>query len=299
MSPFEGLITALATPLQADAVDADALTRLVERQVRAKVHGVAVCTAAGEGALLSGEERGQVIDVAMRAVAGRVPVYAGVMALATRDATTQVQDAAAAGAAGVFVATPPLLQQHEDALLAHFFAIADAATIPVAICHDPAQSGVALSLASCVRLAAHPRIAAIVVAETDLMRAQQIAHGLADRIGVVSGHDAIHVPMSLAGSRGALCLSANICPEKWVSAWRCLAAKDAAGATAHQLALLGLGEALRLESNPGPLKSAMHLLGLCAADVRAPIAVPARPVLYRIAAELEALGLTIESRELV
>jgi len=296
---FRGIQTALVTPLRGGVVDVDAVSRLVRRQVEAGIPGLVVCASTGEGMLLSDGERRLVLETAVRAAAGKCPVVLGISAIATSSAVEQARMASDLGAAGVMVSAPPYVNPGQDGLCAHFNAVADASKVPVILYNVPSRSGVDVSFATVVRLSSHENITAIKEASGDIERVQQILHACAGHLDVLSGCDSLNLSIMVAGGHGAISTSANVVPEKWMTLFQQFSRGDVAAASAIQASLLGLHEALFMESNPGPVKAAMQLLGLASGEVRMPLLSPSRPTLYRLASEIENLGIRIESGALV
>jgi 4-hydroxy-tetrahydrodipicolinate synthase len=293
MIELQGIYPALVTPLRNGTVDLAALTRLVERQVAAGVQGLVVCATTGEGATLTPDERRTVIDTAVRLCGDGPVVIAGTGAIPTWGVLEAIRVAADLGARAMLVAAPPYVRPTQDGLCAHFAAIADQSGLPIVLYNVPSRTSCDIQPSTVARLASHERIVGIKEASGSIHRAQQVVAAAAGNLAVLAGDDPLTVSLLASGGHGVISTGANVVPAKWVELWRCWRAGDVLGAAAIQAGLLGLHDALFIESNPGPVKAALHQLGLIEPEIRLPLVWPARPSLYRIAAELENLGLAV------
>jgi 4-hydroxy-tetrahydrodipicolinate synthase len=290
---FQGIYTALVTPLRNGTVDLAALARLVDRQVAAGVQGFVVCATTGEGTTLTPDERRMVLEAAVKRAGGKVQVLFGTSLVATWAVIDAVNQAADLGAVGALVSSPSYIKPSQDGIYAHYAAIADQSKLPIVMYNVPSRTSSDIKPATVARLAAHERIVAIKEASGSVERAQQILAAAGGAVKVLSGDDPLTVSILVAGGHGVISTAANVVPEKWSILWRHWLAGDVAAAAAAQAGLLGLHEALFLESNPGPVKAALHLLGLLEDEIRLPLTWPSRPTVYRLAAELERLGLAL------
>ena len=288
---FQGIYTALVTPMRNGTVDLAALARLLDRQVAADVQGVVVCATTGEGTTLTPDERRLVLETAVKRAGARIQVLFGTSLVATWAVIDAVQQAADLGAVGALVSSPSYVKPSQDGIYAHYAAIADHSKLPIVLYNVPGRTSSDIKPATVARLATHERIAAIKEASGSVERAQQIIAAAGRGLNVLSGDDPLTVSILVAGGHGVISTAANVVPEKWSALWRHWIAGDVAAAAAAQAGLLGLHEALFLESNPAPAKAALHLLGLIEDEIRLPLTWPARPTVYRLAAELERLGL--------
>jgi 4-hydroxy-tetrahydrodipicolinate synthase len=293
MIQLEGIYPALVTPLRAGTVDLPALQRLIERQIEAGVQGLVVCATTGEGATLTPDERRMVIGTAARLCQGKLAVIAGSSAIPTWGVVEAAHVAADLGAQAMLVVTPPYVRPTQDGLYAHFAAVADQSALPIVLYNVPSRTGCDLQHTTVARLAPHQRIIGIKEASGSIHRAQQVVAAAGGNLAVLSGDDPLTVSLLVAGGHGVISTGANVVPAKWAELWRCWRTGDLLGAAAIQAGLLGLHEALFIETNPGPVKAALHQLGLLEPEIRLPLVWPSRPSLYRIAAELENLGLAV------
>jgi len=290
---FEGILTALITPMKNGSVDLPALGRLVDRQVEAGVHGVVLCATTGEGATLTPDERRLVVGTVIKRAGHRIAVLVGTSQVATWAVAESIRVAADLGAVGMLVAAPPYVKASQDGLYAHYAAIADQSVLPIVMYNVPSRTACDLKPATVARLAPHERIVAIKEATGSVERAQQIIGSVGGNIRVLSGDDPSTLSILVAGGHGVICTGSNVTPDKWATLWHYWRQGDVVAAAAVQAGLIGLHEALFLESNPGPAKGALALLGLIEKEIRLPLTWPSRPTLYRLAAELENLGMKV------
>jgi 4-hydroxy-tetrahydrodipicolinate synthase len=291
---FEGILTALVTPLHNGTVDLEALSRLVDRQLQAGVHGLVICATTGEGSALTPDERRLAIGTVVKQVSGRVPVIAGSSRVATWAVIDSIGIAADLGADAALVATPPYVRPTQDGIAAHYQEIGDQSRLPVILYNVPSRTASDIEPATVARLAPHERIVGIKEASGSIMRVQQVVAAAAGNLKVLSGDDPLTLSLLIAGGHGVISTGANVVPEKWAALWQRWQTGDVMGAAAIQAGLLGLHEALFLEANPGPAKAALQMLGMIRPEIRLPLVWPARPTLYRLAAELENLGLQVQ-----
>ncbi len=293
MVELEGIFPARVTPHKNGTVDLPALGRLIQRQLEAGVQGLVVCASTGEGATLTPDERRIVIDTAVRQAGDRLLVVAGTGAIPTWGVLEAAHMAADLGARAMLVAAPPYVRPTQDGLYAHFAAVADQAGLPVVLYNVPSRTACDIQPPTVARLAAHERIIGIKEASGSIHRVQQVVAAVGGNMSVLAGDDPLTVSLLVAGGHGVISTGANVVPAKWAELWRCWRAGDVLGAAAIQAGLLGLHDALFVETNPGPVKAALHQLGLIEPEIRLPLVWPARPNLYRMAAELENLGFTV------
>lgn len=289
----EGIYTALVTPLRNGTVDVDALTVLLDRQLAAEVQGVCVCATTGEGSLLRPEEYELVLRTAAQRIGGRAKLVAGTGTYATWATVEATRRASDLGADLVLVAAPAYVRPSQEGLYAHFMAVADQGGLPVIAYNVPSRTSSDIAPSTLARLAAHERIVAVKEATGSMQRAQQVLAGVRGKMAVMSGDDPITLSLLVAGGAGVICTASNVVPERWTSLWRAYRRGEIREAVNLQASLLGLHEALFLESNPGPVKAALHILGLLEPEIRLPLTWPTPPTVYRLTAELELLGLKV------
>jgi 4-hydroxy-tetrahydrodipicolinate synthase len=287
---FEGILTALVTPFRGDAVDETALRALVERQVEAGVAGVVPCGSTGESATLSHDEHRRVVEVVIEAVAGRIAVVAGTGSNSTREAIALTAHARDAGADGALLLSPYYNKPTQEGIYRHYAEIAQETRFPLVVYNVPGRTASNIAPETLARLARIEHIVGVKEACGDV---DQIAHVVAlcpDDFDVLSGDDALTLPVLSVGGKGCISTSGNVAPDRMqalVDAWK---AGDPARARAIHFELLPLFDLLFCETNPIPLKTALEMMGLIEGSVRLPLTPLTEPNRERLQVALKDLG---------
>jgi 4-hydroxy-tetrahydrodipicolinate synthase len=272
--PLAGTWPALVTPFTSDgeAVDYRALDALVDAQIEGGVSGLVPCGTTGESPTLSESEALEVIRrVALRAK-GRVPVLAGTGSNATKRTVAASKAAIAAGAQGVMVVTPYYNKPSQDGMRAHILEVAAAVDAPIVVYNIPGRSVVDLLPETMERICAEaPRVVAVKEATGNVARCQELVRRLGDRLVVMSGDDALTLPMMAVGARGVISVTSNVRPRATSLVTTLAARGDWAGARAVHFALLELHALLFVEPNPSPAKAALAASGVMSEAVRGPL----------------------------
>jgi len=268
---FVGAMTALVTPMRDGKIDKKGLEELVEAQIAGGIDAVVPCGTTGESATLSHEEHAEVIKLVVAAVKKRVPVIAGAGSNATAEAISLSKAAKAAGADGLLHITPYYNRPTQEGLYQHFRAIVEAVGMPTVVYNVPARTGSDLSVDTLVRLAELPSIVSVKEATGTVQRTQQIIARLGERLTILSGEDAINYPLYAVGARGCISVVSNVAPKLVADCWDAHLAGDTARARALHYQSLPLADALFLESNPIPAKTALSMMGRMAPDLRLPL----------------------------
>jgi 4-hydroxy-tetrahydrodipicolinate synthase len=271
---IEGTYTALVTPFTADgAIDWAAFDALVDAQVAGGVQGIVPCGTTGESPSLTHEEHAALIVRSVERAKGRVQVIAGTGSNSTREAVAMSKGAEKAGVSAVMVVVPYYNKPTQEGLYRHFVEVASAVSCPVVIYNVPARTGSDLSAETLARICEKAsNVTATKEATGNVLRAQTLACMLGTRLTVLSGDDALALPMIAVGARGVISVTSNLLPAE-VSRATALAleGKYDEARRAH-LALVPVHEAMFLESNPGPVKVALAMRGVMTDVVRGPLA---------------------------
>jgi 4-hydroxy-tetrahydrodipicolinate synthase len=272
---IEGTYTALVTPFRDEPgqpIDWDAFDRLLDAQIQGGVSGVVPCGTTGESPTLSHEEHAEVVEHVAQRVKGRVQVIAGTGSNSTREAVAMSQQAARAGVDAVMLVVPYYNKPTQEGLFRHFVEIASSVSVPVVLYNIPGRSVADLAPETLARIAkAAPNVVAIKEATGNVLRAQKITQAMGSAMTVLSGDDALTLPMIAVGARGVISVTSNLLPADVVRATRlALEGKMAEARRAH-LALLPVHEAMFLEASPAPVKAALAARGLIKDAVRSPI----------------------------
>lgn len=266
---LQGAYTAIVTPFRAGNVDIATLRSLVERQVAAGVAGLVPVGTTGESPTLSIEEHRRVVETVIAAVGGRCQVIAGTGANATDEAIELTRHAREAGADATLQVTPYYNKPTQEGLYRHFATIADTCGLPVVLYNVPGRCGVPIEIDTIRRLAAHPLVVAVKEAGGSVDRASAIRD--ASDLTVLSGDDALTLPMLAVGARGVISVAANLVPERVRALCDAWFAGQPAVATRLHAELYPLFRDLFLETNPIPIKAAMAMAGLIAEEYRLPL----------------------------
>lgn len=291
---FEGCATALVTPFRNGEVDKSAFLRLLRHQIESGVDALVVAGTTGESPTLTDAEKRWLFTAAVRetAAAGRkIPVIAGTGSNNTRRACELSRMAEDCGCDGLLVVTPYYNKASEAGLISHYETIADATSLPIIAYHVPARTGCKMSPAACKRLSDHPRILGLKDATGDLSFTSRVAALCGDSLPLYAGNDDQTLPVLSLGGLGVISVVSNLCPEAMTRLCRLWREGKTAEAKNLQLSLIPLCDALFCEVNPIPVKAGMELLGLCAAEVRLPLAKADEGVRNKVANALRGVGM--------
>jgi 4-hydroxy-tetrahydrodipicolinate synthase len=268
----KGIYTAIVTPFaQDDTFDEETFRSLIDFQLHAGVAGLLVIGGSGEYVSLTPSERQRVIDVAIAHAAGRAPVIVGALAPGTREVQETVRYAAAAGASAVLVLPSYYIKASPDGIYEHFARVAGTASIPIVAYNNAARTGLTLDVSMLERLAKLPSIVALKECERDLAVISAKISAVGDRIAIMSGDDDLGFPTFLLGSPGGIFTTSNLAPDFHRKLFDASIHGRIEVARKAHYALLRLVEAVYTADHPGPLKSAMALIGRPVGPARAPL----------------------------
>jgi 4-hydroxy-tetrahydrodipicolinate synthase len=270
---FVGAMTALVTPMRNGQVDRPALEALVEAQIAGGIDVLVPCGTTGESATLSHEEHLEVVRAVVAAAKKRVPVLAGAGSNSTSEAIALSRACKEAGADGLLHITPYYNKPTQEGLYQHFRACVDAAGLPTVLYNVPGRTGCDLAVDTIARLAElpHGMVVGVKEATGTVQRTQQIIARLGDRLAILSGEDAINYPLYAVGARGCISVVSNVAPKLVAECWDAHQAGDATRARALHYRSLPLADALFLEANPIPAKTALAMMGKMQAELRLPL----------------------------
>lgn len=270
---FRGAGCALITPFKKGEIDYDALGRLIDRQIEAKVDALIIGGTTGEAATLSNKERYELFSFAKERISGRTKLIFGTGTNDTRVALKHTKFAEELGCDGVLLVTPYYNKGTEDGIEKHYLNIAESVDLPIIVYNVPSRTGVNLGINLLDRLANHENIVAIKEASDSTDRLVTLA-AFGDKLALYAGNDSqIYLTLALGGA-GVISVVANILPK----ATKALCDGYFEGKHTHalrlQLELLPFIKTLFLETNPSPIKYAMEKVGLCTREVRLPLSEP-------------------------
>ena len=269
---ISGSLVALVTPMDSRGnLDWQALDRLIEFHLNEGTDGIVAVGTTGESATLDMEEHKEVIRRVVDKVAGRIPVIAGTGANSTSEAVELTQDARSVGADACLLVTPYYNKPTQEGLYQHFRFIAEAVDIPQILYNVPGRTACDMLPDTVVRLADIDNIIGIKEATGDLQRARELIERVGDRMAVYSGDDPTAVELILMGGKGNISVTANVAPRLMHEL--CEAALNGDADTARRLneQLMPLHRKLFIESNPIPVKWALHEMGLIGEGLRLPM----------------------------
>lgn len=280
---------AIVTPFDNDRIDTAALERLINFQIENGTKGLVPCGTTGESATLTHDEHHQMIEETIRLAAGRVPVIAGTGSNNTREAISLTTEAKKWGADAALLITPYYNKPTQEGLYAHYMAVADAVDIPQLLYNVPARTGVCIQPETVARLAAHPNIVAIKEASGDLDYVSRL-RGLTDLV-ILSGSDNLNFSMMGLGASGSISVLANVVPGLCAELMDAVLSNDWDTGREIHYRLFSLCETLFVETNPIPVKAALHMMGIISDEIRLPLLQLSEQYLPRLKSELAALGL--------
>lgn len=291
-SEFAGLSTAIVTPFRDGEVDYDRLSEQIEFQIAGGVTCVVPVGTTGESPTLTHDEHERVIDHTIQTVAGRIKVMAGTGSNSTAEAIKLTKRAAAAGADATLQVAPYYNKPTSEGFYQHYKAIAEAVDIPVCVYNIPGRSAKEIDVPTIQRLAEVPGIAMVKEATGKLDQCSSILS--TTNLTVLSGDDALTVPMMSVGAEGIVSVVANVAPESMRAMVDAAMAGDYVSAGRMHLRLFQLcNNMLGLATNPIPIKAAMALLGRDSGEMRLPMTSLDESLRESLMATLADFGLEI------
>jgi 4-hydroxy-tetrahydrodipicolinate synthase len=272
---FTGVGTALITPFtKSGALDEYAITQLATRQIERGVHFLVPCGTTGETPTLSAAERRRVVELVLKAADGQVPVMAGAGGYDTQEVVHVAKEMHSIGVQGLLSVTPYYNKPTPEGLFAHFSKIADATPLPIMLYNVPGRTGCNIDAATCARLATIPHVIGVKEASGNITQMVEICRAVPSNFLVLSGDDALTLSLMAIGGRGLISVASNVAPAAIANMVEAAERGDFAGARQmhHFLVPLMLGNFI--ESNPGPVKYAMSVMGLCEEVYRLPMVSP-------------------------
>ncbi|MBJ8463475.1 4-hydroxy-tetrahydrodipicolinate synthase [Acinetobacter nosocomialis] len=269
---IQGSIVAIVTPMLKDGgVDWKGLEKLVEWHIEQGTNSIVAVGTTGEASTLSMEEHTQVIKEIIRVANNRIPIIAGTGANSTREAIELTKAAKDLGADAALLVTPYYNKPTQEGLYQHYKAVAEAVELPLILYNVPGRTGVDLSNDTAVRLAEIPNIVGIKDATGDVPRGKALIEALNGKMAVYSGDDETAWELMLLGADGNISVTANIAPKAMSEVCAVAIAKDEPQAKTLNNKIANLHNILFCESNPIPVKWALHEMGLIDTGIRLPL----------------------------
>ena len=290
---FQGMATAMITPMNARGIDFDTMGRFIDWQIASGINALVVMGTTGENATIEPEDQTEVIRYTVERVAGRIPVIAGTGTNNTEHVLRNTREACRVGADAVLVVTPYYNKATQNGLVKHFYAVADASTVPVIVYNVPTRTSVNILPRTAATLAEHPNIVGIKEASGNMAQMVEIMHLCGDKIDVYSGEDALTVPMMAMGAKGTISVLSNVAPREAVAMTDACLAGDYKTAAAWQCKLLPLINALFSEVNPIPAKAAVSAMGFGEDWLRLPLTPMEPAARAKLYDEMRKLGIKV------
>ncbi|WP_392506436.1 4-hydroxy-tetrahydrodipicolinate synthase [Rickettsia sp. 2024-CO-Wats] len=268
---FKGLITALITPFKDNKLDLYALERIIKHQIKHEVDAVLIAGSTGESSSLSFEEYKLLLQTSVEIVNKCIPIISGCSSNNTIYARALAAESTKIGVDGFMASPPSYVKPTQHGIYKHFEALHEACNLPIMLYSAPTRSGVDFSDETILRLSKLPRILALKDCGVDLERPLRIRATVKKDFNILTGNDEVVLAFNAQGGVGWTSVASNIVPnickellEKWNK-------NDTKGALEIHQKLLPLYTTLFVESNPIPIKYAVHYLGLCENEIRPPL----------------------------
>jgi 4-hydroxy-tetrahydrodipicolinate synthase len=289
---FTGCGTALVTPFTATAnLDEPAIRRLGRRQIDGGVHFLVPVGTTGESPTLTLAERLRIVEILADEASGQVPILAGAGGYDTKEVIDVAAEMKKAGADGLLSVTPYYNRPTQEGLFQHYRAIAESTTLPIILYNVPARTGCNIEPATLVRLSSIRNIVGVKEASGNMTQMCEVCRSVPPDFIVLSGDDAVTLPLMAVGGRGVISVVSNEIPADMSQMVEAAERGDYAAARAIHMRIMPLMQVNFVESSPGPVKTAMAAMGLLEEIYRLPLVPPRRESRDRINDVLRDLGL--------
>ncbi len=291
---FTGVGTALITPFTAGgALDEAAVRTLARRQIDLGTHFLVPCGTTGEVPTLSADERRRVVEIVVDEAGGKTPVLAGAGGYDTHEVAHAAKEMHKLGVDGLLSVTPYYNRPTPEGLYAHYAFIAAATPLPIVIYNVPGRTGCNVDAPTLAKLATIPTIVGVKEASGNVSQMADIVRAVPDEFLVLSGDDALALPLMAIGGRGIISVCSNQIPREMADMVEAAERGDFAAARRMHQRLLGLMQVNFCESNPGPVKFAMAQMGLCEEVFRLPMVPPRAASREKVLTVMRELGLPV------
>jgi len=269
---FKGSTVALVTPFKGGKIDEKKLRALVEFQIRNGTNGLLPCGTTGESPTLNYEEHRRVIEIVIEAAGGRVPVMAGTGSNSTAEAIMLTQHAAKAGTNAALIVSPHYNKPSQEGLYRHFKAIAESVNIPVYLYNIPGRTAVNIETETVARLARDCKnIVGVKEASGNLDQMQAVKRTCPKNFILLSGDDALTLPVLAIGGEGVISVVGNILPKETSQICSLYFQGKIEEARKLHYQILPVIKAMFIDTNPIPVKTAAEMMGLCSSEMRLPL----------------------------
>jgi 4-hydroxy-tetrahydrodipicolinate synthase len=294
---FTGCGTAMVTPFRSDeSLDEPTLRTLIRRQIEAGIDFLCPCGTTGESPTLTHKEHLRVVEITVEESRGRVPVLAGAGGYNTKEVIGLVRELHRIGVSGILSVTPYYNKPTQEGLFQHYRAVAESTSLPIIVYSVQPRTAVNVEPATLVRLSAIPNIIGVKEASGSISQMASILARVPNSFSVLSGDDAIALPLIALGGRGVISVVSNQIPAEFGALTHAALDGDFAHARELQRTYQQLMEINFIETSPGPVKYAMSRMGLLEPVWRLPLVAPHVASQEKIDAILESLGLLAAAR---
>jgi 4-hydroxy-tetrahydrodipicolinate synthase len=289
---FTGVGTALVTPFtKTGALDEAAVRRLTRRQIDAGVHFLCPCGTTGENPTLTDAERVRIVEILVDEAHGAVPILAGAGGYDTKEVIHTAELMREAGAAGLLSVAPYYNKPSQEGLYQHYKAIAESTPLPIVVYNVPGRTGVNVEVATLARLVPIENIVGVKEASGNVTQMCEICRAVPEHFIVLSGDDALTLPLMAIGGRGIISVASNEIPSEMVAMVEAAERGDFPAARTIHTRILPLMLGNFIEANPIPVKSAMAAMGLLDEHYRLPMCPPKAESQQKLVDILKELGL--------
>jgi len=289
---FTGCGTALVTPFRSDlSLDEETLRRLVRRQIQSGVHFLVPCGTTGENPTLSKQEHLRVVEITLEEAKGKVPVVAGAGGYDTGEVVQLSKELEAMEVDGLLSVTPYYNRPTPEGLYQHYSTIAAATQLPIVVYNVPGRTGTNVTPETLQQLASIDNVVGVKEASGNIGQIVQICHAMPKTFAVLSGDDAVTLPLMALGGAGVISVASNEIPSEMAQLCEACLRSDFAAARETHTRYLPLMDINFIESSPGPVKAAMAMMGLLEPNYRLPIVAPRSESRAKIEKVLQKLGL--------
>jgi len=268
---FKGSLIPIVTPFKDGKIDEEGFRNLIEFTIESGTDGIIPCGTTGESATLTHKEHETLINLSLETVNRRVPVIAGTGSNSTDEALKLTAYAQKAGADGALLITPYYNKPTQEGLYYHYKAIAEHTDLPLILYNVPSRTGLNMLPETVAKLAEISTIVGIKEATGSLRQICEIINLCGEQFGVFSGDDFTNYPILAVGGKGIISVTANIVPASLASLWDTFEAGEYNNARDIHYQLLELNNAMFLETNPIPVKTALGLMKKISPELRMPL----------------------------
>ena len=268
---FEGSAVAVVTPFKNGKIDEKALNDLIEWHISEGTDAIVPCGTTGEASTLDYDEHYKVIEITVKAVNGRIPVIAGTGANSTDETIMMTQKAKELGADGALLVTPYYNKPTQEGLYRHYKKCAESVNIPIVLYNVPSRTGVNLLPHTVARLSEIKNIVAIKEATGNMKQVSELIHLCGDRITLISGDDFTTLTLLALGGKGVISVVANVVPKDVSAMCRMWKEGNIEKSRELHFKLEPLNQAMFIETNPIPAKTALSMMGKIQEELRLPL----------------------------